>query len=148
MNSKPDQAVAAFNNGFNCAQAVFATYAEEFGIDYTQALKLSCGFGAGMGRRQEVCGAVSGAILLIGSKHGKTKKEDNVANDLTYKLVRQISDQFIAKHGSITCKELLGCNLQTPEGQKLFTENKFKELKCNKYVHDASELAEAMLMKD
>jgi C_GCAxxG_C_C family probable redox protein len=148
MSTKPDQAAETFKNGFNCAQAVFATYAEEFGIDRTAALKLSCGFGAGMGRRQEVCGAVSGAIMLIGCKHGKTIKEDNAANDLTYKLVREISDQFTAKHGSTSCKELLGCNLQTPEGQKFFTENNYKELKCNRYVHDASELAEATLMKD
>jgi C_GCAxxG_C_C family probable redox protein len=148
MSTKPDQAVATFNNGFNCAQAVFATYAEEFGIDQARALKISCGLGAGMGRRQEVCGAVSGAILLISCKHGKTIREDNAANEMTYKLVREFSEKFIAKHGSISCKELLGCNLLTPEGQKFFTENKFKELKCIPYVHDASELAEAMLMKD
>jgi len=148
MNTKPDQAVATFNNGFNCAQAVFATYAEEFGINQAQALKISCGFGAGMGRRQEVCGAVSGAILLIGCKHGKVRKEDTAANETTYRLVREFSEQFISRHGNISCKELLGCNLQTPEGQKFFTENNFKELKCIRYVHDASELAEAMLMKD
>jgi len=148
MNTKPDQAADTFKNGFNCAQAVFATYAEEFGIDRTEALKISCGFGAGMGRRQEVCGAVSGAILLIGCKHGKTIREDNAANELTYKLVRELSEKFIAKHGSISCKELLGCNLLTPEGQQFFKENNFRDIKCALYVHDASELAEAMLMKD
>ena len=61
------------------------------------ALKISCGFGAGMGRRQEVCGAVSGAIFLIGCKYGKTIREDNAANDLTYKLVREFSEKFIAQ---------------------------------------------------
>jgi C_GCAxxG_C_C family probable redox protein len=148
MNTKPDQATATFINGFNCAQAVFSTYAEEFGIDRTNALKISCGFGAGMGRRQEVCGAVSGAFLLIGCKHGKIQKEDTAANETTYRLVREFSEQFIAKLGSISCKELLGCNLQTPEGQKFYKENNFRDLKCARYVHDASELAEAMLMKD
>jgi C_GCAxxG_C_C family probable redox protein len=148
MNIKPDQAAETFKNGFNCAQAVFATYAEDFGIDRTQALKISCGFGGGMGRRQEICGALSGAIMLIGCKYGKTIKEDNAANELTYKLVREISEQFIAKHGSTSCKELLGCNLQTPEGQQFFAQNNFKELKCSRYVHDAAELAETMLMKD
>ena len=101
-----------------------------------------------MGRRQEVCGAVSGAILLIGCKHGKTIKEDNAANDLTYKLVRELSEKFIAKYGSISCKELLGCNLLTPEGQQFYKENNFRDLKCARYVHDVSEWAEAMLMKD
>ena len=148
MSTKPDQAAATYINGFNCAQAVFSTYAEEFGIDRTNALKISCGFGAGMGRRQEVCGAVSGAILLIGCKHGKTIREDNAANDLTYKLVRELSEKFIAKHGSISCKELLGCNLLTPEGQQFYKENNFRDLKCARYVHDAAELAETMLMKD
>ena len=148
MTSKPDQAVATFNNGFNCAQAVFSTYSEEFGIEHTDALKIACGFGAGMGRRQEVCGAVSGAIMLIGCKHGKTKKEDNAANDTTYKIVREFSEKFIARNGSISCKELLGCNLQTPEGQQVFKENNFKELKCSRYVHDASALAEEILLTD
>ena len=148
MSTKPDQAAEMYKNGFNCAQAVFATYAEEFGIERTSALKLSCGFGAGMGRRQEVCGAVSGAILLIGAKYGKTIREDNAANDLTYKLVRELSEKFIAKHGSSSCKELLGCNLLTPEGQQFYKENNFRDLKCATYVHDAAELAETMLMKD
>ena len=148
MSTKPDQAAATFINGFNCAQAVFSTYAEEFGIDRTTALKISCGLGAGMGRRQEVCGAVSGAILLVGCKHGKTIREDNASNDLTYKLVRDFSEKFIARNGSISCKELLGCNLQTPEGQQVFKENNCKELKCSRYVHDASELVEEILLAD
>jgi C_GCAxxG_C_C family probable redox protein len=148
MDTKPEQAEAAFMNGFNCAQAVFSTYAEEFGIDRTNALKISCGFGAGMGRRQEVCGALSGAILLIGCKYGKTIREDNAANDLTYKLVRELSDKFIATHGSISCKELLGCNLQTPEGQQFFKVNNFKEKKCGQYVHSAAEIVEEILMHD
>jgi C_GCAxxG_C_C family probable redox protein len=147
MNSKPDQAAETFINGFNCAQAVFATYAEEFGIDRTSALKIACGFGAGMGRRQDVCGAVSGAILLIGAKHGKTIREDNAANDLTYQRVRELSDQFIAKHGTTSCKQLLGCNLLTPEGQQYFKEHNFRDLKCAVYVHDAAALVEDMLLE-
>jgi C_GCAxxG_C_C family probable redox protein len=148
MTTKPDQAAATFINGFNCAQAVFSTYAEEFGLDRTTALKISCGFGAGMGRRQEVCGAISGAIMLIGCKYGKTIREDNAANDLTYKHVRELLEKFIARNGSISCKELLGCNLQTSEGQQVFKENNFKELNCSRYVHDASALAEEILLTD
>jgi C_GCAxxG_C_C family probable redox protein len=147
MSSKPDQAADTFKNGFNCAQAVFAAYAEEFGINRTSALKIACGFGAGMGRRQDVCGALSGAIMLIGCKHGKTIREDNAANDLTYTLVRELTEKFIAKHGSSSCKELLGCNLLTPEGQQYFKEHNFRDVKCAVYVHDAAEIAEEMLLK-
>jgi C_GCAxxG_C_C family probable redox protein len=148
MDTKPDQAAETFLNGFNCAQAVFSTYAEKFGIDRTSALKIACGFGAGMGRQQEVCGALSGAFLLIGCMHGKTVREDNAANDLTYKLVRDVSEKFRTKHGSILCKELLGCNLLTPEGQKFFKENNFQNLKCAVYVHDAAEFVEPLLPKE
>ena len=65
-NSKVNDAVACFNNGFNCAQAIFTAYCDELGLDEETALKIACGFGAGMGRLQETCGAVSGAYLAIG----------------------------------------------------------------------------------
>ena len=145
MSTKADQAVECFNSGFNCAQSVFSTYSEQFGINKTDALRISCGFGGGMGRKQEVCGAATGAIMLIGCKHGKTKKEDTTSTDETYKLVRDFFDKFIAKHGSLLCKELVGCNLMTPEGQKAFKDQNMKELKCNRYVHDAVEIIEDIL---
>ncbi|MEA5144351.1 MAG: C-GCAxxG-C-C family protein [Oscillibacter sp.] len=74
--SKVNEALACFNDGFNCSQAILSTYCEEFGLDKKTALQLSCGLGAGMGRLGETCGAVSGAYLLIGLKYGKFSKED------------------------------------------------------------------------
>jgi C_GCAxxG_C_C family probable redox protein len=145
MSTKAEQAAEIFKSGFNCAQAVFSTYSDNFGINRTDALRISCGFGGGMGRKQEVCGAVTGAIMLIGCKHGKTKQEDTTSTDETYKLVRDLSDKFTAKHGSILCKELLGCNLTTPEGQKTFKDQNMKELRCSRYVHDAVEMIEDIL---
>ncbi len=145
MNTKPEQAVECFKSGFNCAQAVFSTYSDQFAINKTEAFKISCGFGAGMGRKQEVCGAVSGAIMLIGCKFGKTIREDNASTDKTYQLVRKVTDEFSSKHGSVLCKELLKCNLLTPEGQQFFKENNFKENKCAVYVQDASALVEKIL---
>jgi len=147
MSSKPDAAVDCFKGGFNCAQAVYSTYAEDFNIKKTDALRVSCGFGGGMGRLQETCGAVTGAIMLIGCKHGKIKKEDTESTDLTYELVREFADIFSAKHGSISCGTLLGCNLRTPEGQQVFKEGNYKELKCCRYVHDAAEIVEGLLIQ-
>ncbi len=145
MSVKADQAKECFMSGFNCAQAVFSTYSEQFGINKTDALRISCGLGAGMGRKQEVCGAVSGAILLIGCKYGKIKKEDNESASITYEVVRELSDKFAAKHGSILCRELIPCNLLTQEGQKTFKENNFKELRCARFVYDAADIAENLL---
>jgi C_GCAxxG_C_C family probable redox protein len=146
VNSKADKAAESFLSGFNCAQAVSATYAEEAGINREEMLKISCGLGAGMGRRQETCGAVTGAFLLIGCRHGNINPLDRNSVDKTYQLVRQFADRFAAKHGSISCKELLGCNLLTPEGQQYFKEHGFRESKCARYVHDSSEIIEDLLL--
>jgi C_GCAxxG_C_C family probable redox protein len=145
MATKAEQAADCFKSGFNCAQAVFSTYSERFGINKTDALKISCALGAGMGRKQEVCGAVTGAFLLIGCKFGKTILEDNASTDKTYKLVRDLSDRFTAKHGSILCRELIQCKLLTAEGQQFFKENNYKELRCARYVHDSAEIAEKII---
>lgn len=144
MSNKPDAAVECFMNGYNCAQAVFSTYSESLGIRVNDALRIACGFGAGMGRRQETCGAVTGAYLLIGTKFGKVKKEDTASTEKTYALVDKFANQFIAKHGSVSCRELLSCDLKTSEGQTYFKENNLKTVKCARYVRDAAEIVEAL----
>ncbi|MEE0981552.1 MAG: C-GCAxxG-C-C family protein, partial [Acutalibacteraceae bacterium] len=68
MSQRTDKAVELFKNGFNCSQAVFAAFAGEFGMDEETALKVSAGLGGGVGRSREVCGAVSGAAMLVGFK--------------------------------------------------------------------------------
>lgn len=88
--SKVDQAVACFNDGFNCAQAILSTYCEEFGLDRETALQLACGFGAGMGRLQEVCGAVTGAFLLMGLKCGNSEAGDTVSKENNLRLDKGI----------------------------------------------------------
>jgi C_GCAxxG_C_C family probable redox protein len=145
MSNKSNAAVECFMNGFNCAQAVFSSYSEPLGIKATDALRIACGFGAGMGRRQETCGAVTGAYLAIGCKYGKVKKEDAVSTEKTYGLVEKFANQFIAKHGSVSCKELLSCDLKSPEGQAYFKENNLKAVKCARYVRDAAEIVETIL---
>ena len=92
-------------------------------------------------------GTVSGAFLLIGRKYGKIKSNHAAAEEQTYKLVSEFAGKFIEKHGTTSCKELLGCNLQAPEGQKHFLDNNFKMTKCCKYVHDSAEIVEEMLFK-
>ena len=79
MTTRVETAVETFAKGFNCAQAVFSTYAPILGISEREALQVATGFGAGMGRLQEVCGAITGAFMLIGCKHGMVKPEDTAA---------------------------------------------------------------------
>jgi C_GCAxxG_C_C family probable redox protein len=140
--SKALEALDLFNNGFSCSQAVVATYCEQYGLDREMALKISSGFGGGMGRLGETCGAVSGALMLIGLKYGKVFKEDNFSKEKTYELVQEFSKRFIARNKCIRCKELLGVDLIT--GDKSIVAERVKTI-CPKMVQDASEIIEELL---
>lgn len=145
MRDRREQAASIFSQGFNCAQAVFSAYAPLQGLEEATALRIAGGLGAGMGRLQEVCGAVTGAILLIGLKYGKVQPDDNAARERTYQKVRELVDQFRRIHGSINCRELLGCNLNTEEGQRYAREHNLFDLRCEQYVRDAATLVEPLL---
>ena len=145
MTSRIESAVECFSRGYNCAQAVFSTYAPVLGIPEEEALRVSTGFGAGMGRLQEVCGAVTGAFMLIGCKHSMVEPTDSATKEEAYALERQFAQCFRGLNGSILCKDLLHCDLTTQEGKKFFTENNLATTVCKRCVRDAATLAEEML---
>lgn len=139
---KSDIAVREFNNdhcSLNCAQSVLYAFAEDFGLNKEVAVKIAAGFGAGMGRMQSVCGAVSGAIMVISLKYG-----DNMED--TYKNTRTFIRKFKEKTTTIQCKGLLeGCNLLTEKGQIYFKDNKLKQKKCSEYVRLSCEILEEII---
>ena len=94
--------------GYNCCQAVVLAYNDVFGIDDTVAAALSSGFGGGMGRMREVCGSVSGMVLLAGLLKPACDPSDKAARTGNYALVQEVAGEFKAMNGSIICKELLG----------------------------------------
>ena len=140
--NRVEQAVSCYKGGFSCAPAVLSAYASEFGLDIETALKIATGFGAGMGRMGETCGAVTGAFMVIGLKYGKSKADDNQAREKTYELVREFVSRFKTRNGSIVCKELLGCDLSTSEGMKLAKETGVTVTLCPKFVQNAAEILE------
>jgi C_GCAxxG_C_C family probable redox protein len=147
MENNAEIAVDLFNNGFNCAQAILAAYCGEYGLLDDIAKKLSCGFGAGMGYNGEVCGAVTGALMLIGLKNGKYLETDNESKDKTYKLVKEFITNFKKEFGSINCTELLKYDLNKEEELlKARSSGIFKEL-CQLYVKKSAELVEEILKK-
>ena len=89
-----DTAAAVFSQGFACSQAVVVAYASETGLDRDTALKVSAGFGGGMGRMGHTCGAVTGAYMVIGLKFGAVSGQDQDAKLRTYRLVREFMDGF------------------------------------------------------
>jgi len=117
----------------NCAQAVIGAYAEDYGLDKGKALSVAVGFGAGMSRLQETCGAVTGAIMVLGLASGFKEGDSREKVNHTYKKVRSFVEDFTAEFGTVNCRKLLGCNLLTDEGQSFFVKNNLKD-KCCGYV--------------
>ncbi|MBU0969902.1 MAG: C-GCAxxG-C-C family protein [Proteobacteria bacterium] len=106
-------------------------FREESGLSEEMALKIACGLGAGMARKGEVCGAVTGGILVLGMRHGRGSKDDRSAQERTYAKTRELMDRFSEKHGTVICRNLLnGCELTTKEGQKYFMDNDLLNKVC------------------
>jgi len=145
MQSKANISVEIFNKGFNCAQAVLCSHCGEYGLSEAIAKKTSCGFGAGMGYTDNVCGAVTGALMLIGLKYGKSMESDNEAKEKTYKLVKEFTEYFKKEYGSIKCTELIRYDLSKEEELlKARTSGVFTDL-CSLFVKRSVELVEKLL---
>lgn len=145
INKQLDEAVEMFRSGFNCSQTVLVSCGVKRGLDRETALKMAGPFGAGMGRMCETCGAVTGAFMAIGLKYAKTKPEDNELRDKGYQLVQAFRKRFEELNGSISCRQLIGCDLNTPEGmQKARDQELFKKV-CVKLVKDAVRITEELL---
>ncbi len=140
-----DKAVACFKSGFNCSQSVFSTYAEQFGMDKDVALKVSGAFGGGMARMGETCGAVTGALMVIGLKHASADPDDDASKQKTYDLSIEFVERFRSLHTTSTCRELLGCDVGTEEGRRIFDERNYKDTRCSKYVANAVTILEELL---
>ena len=115
IEKRAERATELFKQGYNCAQAVFASCADLYGIeDEALALRLSASFGGGMGRMRMVCGAASGMFMLAGLHNGSSTPHDNEGKMANYAFVQSLAGDFKAQYGSLICAELLGL---APKGQ-------------------------------
>ena len=147
MSSKIQEAVEKFNSGFNCSQAVLSSFSEQFGLDCDKALKVAAGFGGGM-RMAGTCGAVTGAFMVLGLKYGNTTAQDRQAKEKTYAKVEEYIKRYEARRGSVVCKELLDCDISTPEGRNEAKTRGLYSSVCPGIVQDAAEILEEMLAED
>ena len=134
-----EKAKALFEEGYNCAQAVFCAFNDLMNLDFETALKISSSFGGGLGRLREVCGAVSGAAMVLGYLYGYDSPKDNTTKMEHYALIQQFANDFAKENGSYICKELLG--LDKKENSPVPTErtNEFyKKRPCNELVYEAA----------
>lgn len=138
-----ERALARFTTGSNCAQSVVCAFAERLGVSERAAWSMAAGFGGGIGREQLTCGAVTGAVMAVGCRWADPSRA--AAKDLVYEKTRQVLRRFEAIHGTASCRELLGVDLKTPEGQKQAREQNLFRLKCDAFVADACRIVEQML---
>jgi len=145
--SKAEMAVSRFKEGALCSQSVFTSFSEELGLDRETASKIATPFGGGMSRMGETCGAVTGAFMAIGLKHGNMSnwKEDDPQKDKVYDLTTRFVHEFTGIHGSIKCSDLLGCNIGTPEGRQLAKDKDLFTTLCPGFVRDAAVILDKLL---
>ena len=140
-----NHAADIFLSGFNCSQAVFSSFADELELDRDTALKIATGFGAGMARHQEVCGAVTGGIMALGYRYGRSSSDDASATALTYQKVNELMIRFEEENGSCLCQTILGgIDLRTEEGQKAFADQN-KKIICTKCVAEAERIVKSLI---
>jgi C_GCAxxG_C_C family probable redox protein len=144
--SEIEKAVSCFEEGFMCSQALLTAYAEQFGLDRENALRISAAFGGGMGRMGEICGAVTGAFMALGLKYGRTAVRDTRSHEKTTRLVNVFVERFKSLNGSIVCRELLDCDLSTEQGQRAFVDKKLRDKLCTKFVRDAATIVKDLLV--
>ncbi len=149
MNEK-ERAVELFKEGYNCSQSVFVAFCHRFGIDEETAKKISAGLGGGLGRMREVCGAVSGAAMVIGSICAGVDGEDSESKQKNYELVREFADRFKKENGSIICRELLGLDIEMEKSAQpeKRTAEYYKKRPCVELVECAAEILEEMIKEE
>jgi C_GCAxxG_C_C family probable redox protein len=140
-----DRSVSLFELGFTCSQAILAAFSARYGLDEATALKVSCAYGGGIARSGETCGAVSGALMVIGLAHGKAALGDDAAKERTYALTREFWKRFRARQGSLVCNELIGVDIGTPEGARSASESGVFREKCPVLVRCAAEILGELL---
>ena len=120
-------------------------YGGRSGLDRETALRVAGAFGAGMARTGGTCGSVTGALMVIGLSHAKTRKDDDDSRELAYALAQDFMDAFRDRNGSLLCRELLGIDVSTPEGIAAVRERDLFRTACPKFVNDAGEILEEIL---
>lgn len=143
--TEKDYAIKCFKEGYCCSQAVFSAYARHWGFEGDAFLKIPDAFGAGIGGTADVCGAVTGAVMVIGLKYGRTQPDDTEAKQKTRTLVKEFINRFKIRNKSIDCRELLGFDISTPEGMESANEKKLFDTVCPKLIEDAMDILEQLL---
>ena len=140
-----EKAIQSFQSGMNCAQSVVTAYADRLNFDPDLAAGLSCGFGGGMGRLQQTCGALTGAFMVLGIHNSRKYTDRAELKNVTYTQVRTINEKFRQKQGSTDCRSLLGCDLLTDDGMQYHKDTNQSKTICEKCIAASIELLDEIV---
>jgi len=141
-----EKAVLCFRDGYNCAQSVLSVFAPRLGLDRALSLGISRPFGGGIARMQETCGAVNGALMVMGLARGKAPGDEARLKEDMYKIAREFIMRFVSLHGSMKCRDLLGWDISTDEGLQAAKERDLFGTRCEAFVKDAVNILEELLI--
>jgi len=142
--TKIEQARELQTEGFNCSQRTLLVFCDELNINRKEALQIASGFGAGM-HHGEVCGAIAGAIMVLGLKYGHSEGTDAAAKEKINNTVRQFNTAFIAKHKTLLCKELVGMDFSIRENMEEARKTGIFKTICAEFVDDAIGILEEII---
>lgn len=142
MEERVEKAVELFKSGYNCSQSVVAAFADMYGFDQEQALRMAASFGGGIGRMRETCGAACGMFLLAGLENGAVEATDRQGKAANYALVQKLAEEFKKRNGSMICAELLGLrpkeNITSQPEER--TTQYYAKRPCAKMVEEAARI--------
>jgi C_GCAxxG_C_C family probable redox protein len=134
MKDRVKESQELFESGFNCSQAVLGVFCEDFGLSKETAGKIACPFGGGIGGHGTICGALTGAIMVIGLKYGSADASDLEAKKLSREKAHYMLEYFGKKHSSCNCKDLIGCELFKLNGEELTAKRHYIHSTCPKFL--------------
>lgn len=145
--SRIDNALSFFRKGYNCAQAVSVAFEDILPLNESDLLSVATGFGAGFGRKQLTCGAVTGAIMVLGS-HYFDPSSPVESKKKCYRNVRDFHTRFTEKMGTDECIRLLGVDISSSEGYSFAVDNDLFNVRCERFVTESVALLEEILSRN
>ena len=143
MNKHEELALKYFNDGYNCAQSVFAAFHKEMGIDEKTAFKMSAAFGGGMGGLREVCGAVTGMFMVLSNLYGYDDASEKDKKKELFGNIQSLAEEFKKEHGTIICRDLLA----SPKAKEYEPKGGHAGI-CFEYVKNAARLTSEFLKQN
>ncbi|HUU56809.1 MAG TPA: C-GCAxxG-C-C family protein [bacterium] len=135
------RAVTLFNRDYNCAEAVTVAVGSYFEPEQRCFPRVATCFGGGVGRRGEICGALAGAVMVVGFLKGRRPGEGPEAKERAYQLAEQVVEAFRHRFGNVSCRALIGIDLSGPNGQETYRRKDVHKIFCAEYVAEAARLA-------